>query len=527
MTKYYVQYSIYDWNDENPIPTEYTSLGGVQVKSQFSSTTYYNGDYSGPIGYNYVRLLGITPVGELVTNSEFGFSNENVGTTYYSYNTIEISDGAEIDPAYLITKTDVISSGNLGFEWSLNSGEATVSWADLSASASPNFDLRDAISYVVDYASNRLGYDFRPLYETFDRVLGVKVALDEVMRNSFTLLEDGIANFETMSAKEFSARADALLEDSYQTFVNELSRQSEIAGDAIDLLQETNILSGGENIDITLRASAPILGGVAILGVDVRGFHGSDVRDLVLARAHSGQLSENTMRVYSLGDGNDVFAGSDNAREKLIGGEGDDDAYMGGGSDVALGGLGNDKLEGGDGNDVLRGGSGRDTLLGGGGRDLILGGSGNDRLEGSQGKDVLKGGGGRDNLLGGGGRDNLLGGGGNDKLNGGPNKDILTGGGGADDFIFNDGHTTKSNFDIIKDFSGNDDLDLRQMDANTNTSRNDAFSFNGQVAAPHSVWYYNSGDSLIILGDSDGDGIADFKLRLLHVHELGVDNFLL
>ncbi|BDG73147.1 calcium-binding protein [Roseomonas fluvialis] len=175
-----------------------------------------------------------------------------------------------------------------------------------------------------------------------------------------------------------------------------------------------------------------------------------------------------------------TLAGS-SARNRLIGGAGDDWIDGRDANDSLEGGAGSDTLDGGPGDDVVTGGEGGDSLLGGSGLDLVsyadatagvtvglvLGGAGDtllgfeslrgsafsdrltgttdaNRIEGLAGDDTLDGGLGDDTLLGATGRDNILGGAGADSvlggidadtLNGGEGNDVLDGGEGADRLI--------------------------------------------------------------------------------------------
>ena len=128
------------------------------------------------------------------------------------------------------------------------------------------------------------------------------------------------------------------------------------------------------------------------------------------------------------------------------------------------------------------------------GNDRITGGSGNDRLEGFAGNDILWGRRGADKLL---------------------------GGTGADTFTFksiNDS-STGSGRDTIYDFSANqkDRIDLSAIDARTNASGNQAFSFIGTGAfsgKAGELRYEKAPSDTYISGDVNGDKVADFTIRL-------------
>ncbi len=133
--------------------------------------------------------------------------------------------------------------------------------------------------------------------------------------------------------------------------------------------------------------------------------------------------------------------------------------------------------------ETIYGGSGKDTIYGGNGADILYGGSGNDAVNGGEGKDQIIGGFGAD---------------------------ILTGDGGNDTFQYLSVIDSRgSQLDIITDFdSGNDKIDLLAIDANTNQTGDQAFSFVGQthtVVANSITWYYDlTTDQTYLIADTDG-----------------------
>lgn len=199
-------------------------------------------------------------------------------------------------------------------------------------------------------------------------------------------------------------------------------------------------------------------------------------------------------------------------------------------NNLLLGTAGRDLMRGFEGNDELRGFGGNDIQKGGKGDDDLFGGKGKDKLFGGGGGDKIDGGGSKDRLFGGGGNDILSGGAKNDIVYGGKGKDIMTGGKGADDFVFNDGDTKNAPLkrDVITDFDpGNDDIDLRLIDADLSLAGDQQFDFAEQTEAANSVWFKVSGDNVIVMGDNTGDGVADFRIKLLDVGGLSADDFLL
>ena len=284
------------------------------------------------------------------------------------------------------------------------------------------------------------------------------------------------------------------------------------------------------------------------------------------------------------GSGNDLisYKGFDSA---LYGGTGNDvvdftgsNAGWAGHGTRLNGGAGNDSLEGNAGADSFTeaGVSGNDTLVGGGGVDKVsyaaapfaitlslvagtatsAGNGGNDVLssieqavgtafgdvlDGAASANRLDGLAGNDTLRGFEGNDGLSGGDGVDLLTGGNGADMLTGGAGNDLFDFNLTSETRSGAgfgtDTIVDFGqgagNNDRVDLRGIDANTQVTGNQAFSFtaNGGLAAfsgqPGALrWVPGASQTLIYL-DTNGDNLADATLRLTGVYILAGSDFLL
>lgn len=176
------------------------------------------------------------------------------------------------------------------------------------------------------------------------------------------------------------------------------------------------------------------------------------------------------------------------------------------------GGAGSDNISAGDGNDILYGRGGTDSLNGQGGNDRIFGDAGDDVLGGESGTDLLYGGADNDTLIGGDGNDTLYGEAGDDVLEGGAGVDILNGGLGADTFRFFGGETgaTVATADRIQGFSSaqGDRIELNFLGAET---------FIGTAAFSNTAGelrYQLIGGNTFIQGDSNGDGVADFIIRL-------------
>jgi serralysin len=213
----------------------------------------------------------------------------------------------------------------------------------------------------------------------------------------------------------------------------------------------------------------------------------------------------------------------------LTGGTGADRLHGGRGDDILAGGSGNDWLDGGAGADRMDGGEGNNTYLIDAAADVIVGskrgmdsviaeidyvlavglenltltgdaraGTGNganNRITGSRGADTLKG---------------LAG---NDRITGGDGADVLTGGRGADRFVFDPGDTgaIARRSDLITDFAraDKDKIDLSAFGEDLHFIGLRAFSGTaGEVQRT-----IQDGETRL-RGDLDGDGQADFVIRL-------------
>jgi len=283
------------------------------------------------------------------------------------------------------------------------------------------------------------------------------------------------------------------------------------------------------------------------------------------------------------GDANDTLDGG-TGNDGLDGGNGNDNMSGGTGNDVLVGGANNDTLSGGDGDDRHNGGAGADSMVGGLGNDTYyvdhisdtvsdsvttytpvpgalvglptqnnagvdtiyadlasytlgafieelkalranpFAGTGNaldNWMQGHNAADTLRGLAGRDTLVGLGGRD------------------VLYGGTEADLFKFisqADTGTTASSRDLIADFKpGLDHIDLSSIDARSDVSGNDQFSFintagfsgaSGQLRYA-STTTLGGASSTIIEGDTNGDRFADFQIELSGRLTLAASDFVL
>lgn len=257
-------------------------------------------------------------------------------------------------------------------------------------------------------------------------------------------------------------------------------------------------------------------------------------------------------------------------QDRLVGSDGSNVLNGLAGNDELFGGLGDDRLEGGSGNDVLNGGAGSDRMLGGIGDDIYYvdssgdivienPGEGTDTvrstiasytltsdvnilyLDGSQAlngtgnasPNTMNGNGLSNQLLGLDGDDKLYGNGGNDRLEGGAGDDFLKGHAGTDTYVGGTGADSfdwntiaeagkGSTRDVVLDFArGEDKIDLSGIDARTNASGNNSFTFIGSAAfggtsgeLRYQTFDGSTADYTLIQGDVNGDRIADFEIML-------------
>jgi Ca2+-binding RTX toxin-like protein len=244
------------------------------------------------------------------------------------------------------------------------------------------------------------------------------------------------------------------------------------------------------------------------------------------------------------GTGNDTLNGSD-GNDTLRGGEGDDILNGGNGDDLLFGEGGNDILNGGDGADTMEGGAGNDIFIVDNQRDVVTDSAGDDQVQstisftlpegieklifsGLQSGLVGQGNNGNNQMQSGNGGSELNGQNGNDILQDGLGRDIFTGGQGADTFDFSQLQNGILRLGEVLDFSTarGDKIDVSKIDANNKLVGNQAFSFIGDQA------FHNTAGELrfsqrLLQGDLNGDGKADFEIKLVGVLELQDKDILL
>lgn len=286
----------------------------------------------------------------------------------------------------------------------------------------------------------------------------------------------------------------------------------ELAGLAVPIDTGTTTIIASDSGTSTL-APAP---------VDSSIVNGTEADDLLVA--------DLTKKVEIHGNGgNDKIVGNAFGA-KMLGGAGDDSYDVKGAGDFV-------QEDGGNGLDWVN--SWIDFVLPDNIENLSLKagglrGSGNlldNRLEGSDGGDLLFGLSGNDILLGGVGDDTLDGGDGSDRLVGGAGIDKLWGGAGVDYFAFGNDAVRQAGPDEVMDFArGIDKLDLSGIDANAVAAGDQAFRMIGtknfsRKAGELQVKAY--GDGVLVAGDVNGDGLADFTLWVHGVSKLASGDFVL
>ena len=155
----------------------------------------------------------------------------------------------------------------------------------------------------------------------------------------------------------------------------------------------------------------------------------------------------------------------------------------------------------------------------------MFGGDQGDTLRGDAGSDILRG---ED------GNDTIDGGFDNDFVYGGAGRDVMTGGGGQDFFYWDDldfAGLAAGDADRITDFSRaeGDKIRLNLVDAISGGADN-AFTFIGSGAFSNTAGelrFEQGANFTLILGDRDGNGIADLAIRLDGLIDLVASDFVL
>lgn len=265
------------------------------------------------------------------------------------------------------------------------------------------------------------------------------------------------------------------------------------------------------------------------------------------------------------GAGNDIIYGGGIGHNTLSGGAGDDTYYVksvsdrviesaGGGDDAVVSsvsfslganverlrlldgaylGVGNDqdnRISASDAANELRGLGGNDLIQSGGGNDLVSGGEGVDTVMAGSGNDTVQGDAGADRLIGDDGADSISGGLGADWLEGGQGADTLSGGAGADLFQFRPADVGA--IDRIIDFSRveGDKINLAPIDANTSLAGDQRFAFIGSggfTKTAGELRAVTSNQTTTLMGDTNGDGVADFQIVVVGAGTMQASDFVL
>jgi serralysin len=143
-------------------------------------------------------------------------------------------------------------------------------------------------------------------------------------------------------------------------------------------------------------------------------------------------------------------------------------------------------------------------------------------VDGRGGGDTITGTAFSDDLRGGTNNDTIRGDDGNDRLTGGNGRDLLTGGANAVIFDFNTfgESVVGANRDQILDFSRAqaDRIDLSTIDAKTGIDGNQKFTFIGTQAfhgVKGELRFKDLGANGVVQGDVNGNGTADFEIRVI------------
>jgi serralysin len=292
---------------------------------------------------------------------------------------------------------------------------------------------------------------------------------------------------------------DTYIADSYSDAV------VENAGEGHDQVSSSADFVLRANVeDLTLTGSAGIWG------------YGNDIDNALTGNSAANKL-------FGLA-GNDLIDGKGGA-DRLFGGTGDDTYYVDNYSDhlVEVAGEGTDTVF-----------ASTKYKLAANVENLTITGTADLWAYGNDANNTLTGNSGINKLYGLGGSDALSGGSGNDWLEGGAGKDTLNGGSGNDSFVFRAGDfggATTGTADVIQDFTnGEDHIRLNFIDANTTISGEQAFAFMGTAAFDgHAgeLRYEQVSGNTYVSGDTNGDGTADFMIRLDGLHTLASSDFVL
>ncbi|MFC3071832.1 calcium-binding protein [Shinella pollutisoli] len=351
--------------------------------------------------------------------------------------------------------------------------------------------------------------------------------------------------------------------------VNRVERVTGGAGDDVIAGDDVaNVLAGQGGADtLSGRAGNDTLDG----GTGVDALTGGSGNDIYVVDNTNDKVIEKAKEGSDLVKASVSFTLSGNVENLTLTGSTAINGIGNGLSNALVGNGARNTLAGGSGNDKIDGKGGADRLLGGKGNDAYVVDNKNDRIveKAKEGSDLVKasvsftlsgnvenltltgtksidgtgnglsnkivGNAGKNTLKGGAGHDTLQGGKGGDKLQGGLGADDLHGGSGADRFVFKsikESTVGRSGRDTLDDFSHKqgDKVDLKAIDANTKAGGNQAFLFIGTEKfhkTAGELRYEKKGGDTFIHGDVNGNGSADFSIKIDASLNLTKGDFLL
>lgn len=298
--------------------------------------------------------------------------------------------------------------------------------------------------------------------------------------------------------------------------------------DTISLkLTETWVNAGKDNDTVTSTvegANKIALGDGDDTYTNEDGFAKNRRFDEVFGGAGNDTMTFHTRQSEYHGDGGNDFMSSAGYWNIMWGGDGRDTiSYMAQDDDSHIDGWGVDLDLG---REFARTGQGRKERIfdfenaeGTSYGDGILGSKGNNNLWGMDGRDELAGFKGDDQLFGGNGSDEIYGGNGADQITGGKGVDKMWGDGGNDQFIYTNVNETGTgkNADVIEDFHNGDKVDL---------SAAGSFTFIGDANFSNTAGELRFANG-VLYGDVDGNGSADFEIKVKDVNSMQQSDFIL
>ncbi|WP_084250374.1 calcium-binding protein [Sphingomonas mali] len=290
-------------------------------------------------------------------------------------------------------------------------------------------------------------------------------------------------------------------------------------------------MDGGDGYD---TVTVPFLRSGYSIQSDGNG--GFIINDIDRSNGDTGWFSTKNFEAVAFADQTVNLGGADNQilLPVAFNGEGDPYDY----DNDPLGGVlfsmvppsalnGRNNLHGTSGPDIIDSGDDYDSITGWGGNDILSGGRGSDFIRGGSGDDIIDGNEDSDSLWGGSGADVMRGGQGDDLIIGGHGADTLTGGDGRDVFGY---ASLRDTNDIITDFvPGTDRIDLSLIYYLSDVQHHFAAPVQAtQFSAGHDLIWYASGNTTVVLGDTDGDyATAELMLTLLGQPQLTASDFIL